>query len=179
MFRGGHGGCQRVAWEPVRAPASCFGCKQTQGQSVQGRLRAREKKEQTGTLSLAQWNSSRDRASWFIYRFCNVPHSSHGWWTQHMRNDILSCFVMPTWLYLIADATWCLMKSQQYRGEKKSSIEFVVKTRLQAVGNEREPIDLGKSAFGDSVNGSTFTVQSRCTALHMNRVSHRSDTAWL
>lgn len=43
LLRGGHGGHQRVAWEPARAPASCFGCKQNWGQSVQGRLGAWEK----------------------------------------------------------------------------------------------------------------------------------------
>ena len=32
-----------MAWEPVCAPASCFGCKQTRGQSVQGQRGAREK----------------------------------------------------------------------------------------------------------------------------------------
>ncbi len=42
-LRGGHGGHQRVAWEPACAPASGFGCKQTRGQSVQGQLGDREK----------------------------------------------------------------------------------------------------------------------------------------
>lgn len=134
----GHGGQQRVAWEPACAPASCFGCKQTRGQSAQGHPGGWREAD----CRLRCWVGLRDRASsgggapWstFTYRH-TIVLCIHGWMLQWAWNNIFLCCVMPTWLHLIREVWW-VCKHHQTADSHISP--FVVETKLYDVGNESD-----------------------------------------
>lgn len=92
------------------------------------------RKQQTGMLSVVNEtaHSSRDRAWWLtVYSLTGSFRGLVAVDDCHNVRDILSCHVMPTWCHMTLDEESTLSVC------RRVSL-FVVKTKLQADGNERD-----------------------------------------